>query len=183
MCGVASESQFRCHNRCNGTSQIWVGRGSHSSLHLRKNELRRGANRLPYFTPAGCLLRAPSSPSWLKLFLRYTDLGVQDAARPRTGPSPPERSLKKQVLTNLLFARRSGPRARLQRRSVMSARKSTDRQFPIRPNLEQLRTRLKIFSAPLNREIPLRSKSCANIIPYRPASTQLRPSWLTPRQL
>jgi hypothetical protein len=42
---------------------------------------------------------------------RYTIPGVQDAARPRTGPSPPEVSIKIQVLTNLLFARRSGPRA------------------------------------------------------------------------
>jgi len=43
-------------------------------------------------------------------FSRILGLGVQDAARPRRGPSPPERFSKSKVLTNLLFARCSGPR-------------------------------------------------------------------------
>jgi hypothetical protein len=37
------------------------------------------------------------------------DIGVQDAPRPRRGPSPPEDLSKTKVLTNLLFARCCGP--------------------------------------------------------------------------
>src|ERR1700676_2620094 len=75
--------------------------------------------------------------------------GVQDAARPRRGPSPPERHSTK-VLTNLLFARSSGPGhdheggpCMARESAGKSAPEFTDRHFSVRPNLDQLKHQAK----------------------------------------
>src|SRR5215472_11109257 len=72
-------------------------------------------------------LPSPSSRgSWRTL--AYTERGVQDAARPRRGPSPPERDCSFKVPTNLLCARAADPGHDLE--EVRMPKKFYDRRFP-----------------------------------------------------